>query len=321
MVRICITLAVLLPGVLSAEPIDETWLRDQLAPAEAEHARRQARTKVADGLTVDAPKTASADDQSPAAAAPEQKQVNKYTETATTAEQESPNETSPPEPARVNKYGTGTPAKSGKAPAHNAMPSDPDIYIPPPRVNTVSTTRSTVFNNETRTFGIVLGTWARAHIERRVSNADNGPVEVILDEDINGNKRDLPAGTVLFGPKGFNQTAQRLDVTLTHGITPDGSEFDISATVYDAHKVSGLTGSVVRQRGDEIRSAASSGALASAQTLMATTIDSAAAGAVVDSIAQTGSELLNNEQQYVRTPRAFIQESPQPVFIRIDQTF
>ena len=224
-------------------------------------------------------------------------------------------------PTTVNKYDTGKRPIANASPVQTVKPNDPDIYIPPPRLNTVSTSRSTVFNTETRPFGILLGTWARAHITRSVSNADNGPVEVTLDEDMNGQKRLLPAGTTLFGQKGFNPTSQRLDVTLTHGVTPDGQEFALSATVYDERKVSGLAGSVVRQRSDEIRSAASNGALASARTLMATTLDGAAGGAVADGIAQAGDELLSNEQQFMRRPRAFIQVSPQPVFIRIDRTF
>jgi hypothetical protein len=48
-------------------------------------------------------------------------------------------------------------------------------------------------------FGFPIGTWFQAQIERRITNADNGQVEVILDKDVPGKTKVLPAGTVLFG--------------------------------------------------------------------------------------------------------------------------
>jgi len=47
---------------------------------------------------------------------------------------------------------------------------------------------------------------------------------------------------------------------------------------------------VVRQRGTEIQSAASKGALASAKALMAATVDNAAAGVIADGVGQVGDE-------------------------------
>ncbi len=84
-----------------------------------------------------------------------------------------------------------------------------------------------MYAHKSRTFGIVIGTWFKAHIERRVTNADNGQVEVTLDEDVPGKTKTLPAGTVLFGQKAFNQVSQRLDISLSNGIMPEGIEFDL----------------------------------------------------------------------------------------------
>jgi len=101
----------------------------------------------------------------------------------------------------------------------------------------------------------------------------------------------------------------------------DGFEFDVVATVYDKSKVSGLSGSVVRQRGTEIQSAASKSALASAKALMTATVDNAAAGVLADGVGQVGEELLNHERRLIREPRFLIQVSPQPVLVSVNQTF
>lgn len=185
---------------------------------------------------------------------------------------------------RDSHAGDSVPASVTKQPRKRPTSSDPDIYIPPPRIETESTTHSQVYAKQSRAFGITIGTWFRAHIERRITNADNGQVEVTLDEDVPGKTRSLPAGAVLFGQKSFNQVSQRLDISLSNGITPTGVEFDVVATVYDKTKVSGLSGSVVRQRGTEVKSAASKGALASAKALMTATIDNSAAGALADGV-------------------------------------
>jgi hypothetical protein len=112
-----------------------------------------------------------------------------------------------------------------------------------------------------------------------------------------------------------------LDISLSNGITPEGFEFDLVATVFDKSKVSGLSGSVVRQRGTEIQSAASKGALASAKALMAAMLDNAAAGVIADGVGQVGDESLNNERRLIRELRFLIQVTPEPVLVRVNQTF
>lgn len=310
-------LLLVIPPLAVAEPIDEAWLRDQLAPAEAAHAQREARTPVAEGLTVpgkaptpsatsalEAPSTAAPATANPAAI---------HTNAAM-------NNSVRPGPAASRP----TTATTGLADPHVAQTSsrtDPDLYVPPPRVATVSTTASKTFDQPAQRFGILLGTWARARIERPITNADNGAVEVILDQALEGPQRTLPVGTMLFGDKGFNTTSQRLDVTLTRGITPEGEEFELVATLYDTRKLSGLAGTVVRERTDEVRSATAKGALSSARTLLAATVGQSAAGALADGVVQAGDELLDDEQRFVRPPQALIQVSPQPVLIRIERTF
>ena len=320
---VLLAMVLLLPVTGLAAAIDEDGLRLLLAPSESAHERRNNRSKVSGGLTVPVQRrapvavitpgdVASADIPDPAvlptknasveAPVVAKPQVTKYR-------------------ARERDADVSVSATVSTQPRKRPPPTDPDIYIPPPRIETESTVHSRVYAKKSQAFGITLGTWFRAHIERRITNADNGQVEVTLDEDVPGKTKTLPAGTVLFGQKAFNQVSQRLDISLSNGIMPEGIEFDLVATVYDSTRVSGLSGSVVRQRGTEVKSAASKGALASAKALMTATIDNAAAGALADGVGQAGDELLNNERRFVREPRYLIQVSPQPVLVRVNQTF
>jgi hypothetical protein len=154
-----------------------------------------------------------------------------------------------------------------------------------------------------------------------VTHPDNGQIEVTLAEDVPGSSRTLPAGTVLFGQQSFNPMSQRLDISLSQGITPAGEEFSLVASVYDHTKVSGLAGSVQRQRDAEVRSAAAKRALTAAQALLSTSLDTAGAGELAEGVGQVGDELLDNERRLVREPAVLIQVSPQPVLVRVNQTF
>jgi len=323
---VVLAIVLLMPVVVSADTLDENTLRELLAPAEAAHARRTARAKVSGGVTVPAnPGQAAA--ETPSEPTEASVTIEASAPAVAPAEGVSAERSAAAARPQVTKYGTQAPHTSvpvtapvTQAPRPRPTPSDPDIYIPPPRLDTASTTQSQVFTQETRTFGITLGTWFQASIQRRITNADNGQVEVTLDEDVPGRTQTLPAGTVLFGQKSFNPVSQRLDISLANGITPEGHEFALVATVYDRTKVSGLAGSVQRQRDAEMTSAAAKGALTAAQALLSTTLDTAAAGAIADGVGQVGDELLDNERRYIREPAVLIQVSPQPVLVRVNQT-
>ncbi len=330
MVRVLVALVLALPAVSLA--LDEYELRSLLAPAEAEHAAREGRAKVSDGLKVkprrrpalgpsvfgepesDAPEPAAPPPGRPASSP------------------QAPSETPQAAPSpRVRKYGDGAekpPAASpaaASAPRRPAQaskprPSDPDIYIPPPRLQTTKSSRTVVYGEERKDFGIVLGTWMPAKLVRSVTSADNAATEVILTEDVEGRRRVLPAGTTLFGDKRFNSASERLEVVFTRGITPDGQEFSLVASLYDGRKLSGLSGVVVRRREEEVAVAVQKGALTAAGGIVGASVDPTG-GAIARGVADAGSELLETERRYIRQPQAFIQVSPQDVLVRVDQTF
>jgi hypothetical protein len=322
-----LVMVLLMPVAVSADTLDEDALRQLLAPAEASHARRNARAKVSGGVTVPAKPSSDVVEPLPQTAEDSGSQDAPASITESAEGTGGAESTAAGRP-HVTKYRTRSnpadvPAPGPGTPTVRPQPrrTDPDIYIPPPRLDTASTTQSQVFAQETRRFGITLGTWFRANLERRITNADNGQVEVTLAEDVPGNTRMLPAGTVLFGQKSYNQVSQRLDISLSQGITPAGEEFSVVASVYDHTKVSGLAGSVQRQRDAEVRSAAAKGALKTAQALLSTTLETTGAGAIADGVGQVGDELLDNERRFIHEPAVLIQVSPQPVLVRVNQTF
>ena len=324
---ILLAIVLLMPVVASADTLDEDALRQLLAPAEAAHARRDTRAKVSGGVTVPTPSASSVVEPPPQAAeaSGSADAPALITESAGGA---GGAESSVAARPQVTKYRTradsaDVPVPGPGTPTVRPQPSrtDPDIYIPPPRLDTASSTQSQVFTPETRRFGITLGSWFRANLERQITNADNGQVEVTLAEDVPGSLRTLPAGTVLFGQKSFNQVSQRLDISLSQGITPAGEEFALVASVYDHTKVSGLVGSIQRQRDAEVRSSAAKGALTTAQALLSTSLETAGVGAIAEGVGQVGDELLDHERQFIREPAVLIQVSPQPVLVRVNQTF
>ena len=140
----------------------------------------------------------------------------------------------------------------------------------------------------------------------------------IRDPISRGLKR--PAGTTLFGDKRFNSSSERLGVVFTRGITPDGQEFSLIASLYDSRKLFGLSGVVVRRREEEVAVAAQKGALTAAGGIIGSTVDPTGC-AIAQGVADAGSELLETERYYIRQPQAFIQVSSQDVLVRVDQSF
>ncbi len=335
MVRLLVALVLAFPAVSLA--LDEDELRDLLAPAEAEHAARDSRAKVSDGLKVKPRRRTALGPAVFGAPVPDEPAPPSPSPSAPVVPMPASASQAPSEPPRaaptphVNKYGRGgenSPVEasaaagaSGRpAQASKSRPSDPDIYIPPPRLQTTKSSRTVVYGEERKDFGIVLGTWMAAKLVRPVTSADNAATEVILTEDVEGRRRVLPAGTTLFGDKRFNSASERLEVVFTRGITPDGQEFSLVASLYDSRKLSGLSGAVVRRREEEVAVAAQKGALTAAGGIIGSTVDPTG-GAIARGVADAGSELLDNERRYIRQPQAFIQVSPQDVLVRVDQSF
>jgi len=171
-------------------------------------------------------------------------------------------------------------------------------------------------------FGIRLGTWMEGNINRNTSNAEPGLVEITLTADIIGDKKTLKTGTLLFAQKQFNASTKRLEMMVQKGITPSGQEFKIAGLIFDTQKVSGLSGIVDMDNANSVKRGASKGLIAAAGTAAAKSAAGAtpfgsAASASVDSVLQDQSNVVEQTTGQQLT----IYVSPQPLLIRVDQTF
>jgi hypothetical protein len=194
-----------------------------------------------------------------------------------------------------------------------------DIYIPPTR----QTTSNQIVSDAIPTslvFGVRLGTWIKANLNRDTSSAEPGTVEVAVTEDVVGDKRTLPAGTMLFAVKVLNNATKRMEMTVTNGITPKGQEFKVRGLIFDPLKVSGLSGLYQIDEQNIAKHGAQKGAVAAVgaatQTLGRLNPLAAAGGAVTQSVLSDTSGAV----EYNR-PTAVIYVSPQPLLIRVEERF
>lgn len=197
--------------------------------------------------------------------------------------------------------------------------SNQNIYIAPARQNSTNQMVSDAIP-ATLVFGIRLGTWMPANLNRDTSSAEPGSVELSISEDVIGDKRTLPAGTVLFANKRLNSATKRMEMVVTHGITPSGQEFKLRGIIFDPLKVSGLSGiyqvdeKAVAKRGVQKGVVAAVGA--AAQSLGGLNPLAIAGGAATQSVlSDAGGAVEYN------APTAVIYVSPQPLIIRVEERF
>jgi hypothetical protein len=262
----------------------------------------------------------------PASAAASAQQSTKYASPASSTASNTPAAKSAANPAarsaaaervRVPAVGASAPIPGPAA----AMPAAlPVAEIPPPAPADAITTDA-VAPNLKRYFGIPLGTWFRVELTRSISSAENGQIELTVADDVPGAHRILPAGSLLFADKTYNDATKRLDCRLVRGITPKGYEFTLHASCYDLQRQAGLNGIVnVNQQAVASRSV-KSGVLSAM---------GAAAGAVAgtSSIATQGvrgavGSITSDAQQAneeTAPPIYTIYVSPQVLLVRMDDS-
>jgi hypothetical protein len=159
-----------------------------------------------------------------------------------------------------------------------------------------------------------------AALSRSTSSAEPGTVELTLSADVDGDKRTLPAGTVLFAAKNLNSSTKRMELLITHGITPSGQEFKMRGIVFDPQKISGLPGIFVVDDKNIVKHGTQKG-LTAAVGAVAKTFNgnplAAAGGAATESVmSDTGTAM-----EYNNAPTAVIYVSPQSLIIRVEERF
>lgn len=254
----------------------------------------------------------------------------------------------PNEPAKSSKYGSskhGTGAKTAvkkpttkkkrvaKKPGGVLAPgvvevsgvpgvSDTsNLYTPPPRSSAVSGGQAIVADavHSTVAFGVRLGTWLNASLGRNTTSGDSGSVELTLTSDVIGDRRTLPAGTVLFADKALNNITKRMEMVVTHGITPTGLEFEMRGMVFDPQKTPGLAGIYVLDKKEVVARGATKGAIAAVGAAVGS-LGGGAAGAATNAATQS---VLNDANQVTEgnAVQAVIYVSPQALIIRVEKQF
>jgi hypothetical protein len=215
--------------------------------------------------------------------------------------------------------GTADPVPA--APSAVAAPAgDSHIYIPPPMSSGAG---KPVVDAVTpaANFGIRLGSWIEAELKRNTTSAETGAVELVVTASFAGDRGTLPAGTVVFADKGLNATTKRMEMRVTHGITPAGKEFDMQGLIFAPDKVPGLAGVFVLNRKEVVTSGVTKGALAAVGAAVGQVtgnpVTSAATNAATSSVLNDTAQAsqFNNGQQ------AVIYVSPQPLLIRVERQF
>lgn len=168
-------------------------------------------------------------------------------------------------------------------------------------------------------YGIPFGQWVKVRLEREVTNADNGDIELYLVDPLSGKKRDVEAGTILFANKQFNEATKRMDLTVSKAIKPNDETISLKAVVYDSNKISGLAGTLERDRIGEAKSAIGRSTLQVVDTVVDSTKGQSVAGQASGNVA---NEMLAHEGRYLeKAPNALIRVYPQDAYIRIVESF
>ena len=187
------------------------------------------------------------------------------------------------------------------------------IYIPTMTDGkTKNVGKFATFEQHINGFGVPMGTWVKASIRREVSSGDQGDIEIILEQDIDGKNKSIPAGTVIYASKTFNQNTRRLSLRGTKAVTPDGEEISNFITQgYDLKKVEGLDGIIERNREEVYKDSLWDATVEAAGNVVKDAIPSAASSVV--------SSVQNLEKSQGQAIPYVITVSPQSLYLRIER--
>lgn len=220
--------------------------------------------------------------------------------------------------SQSSKYSSTSTAQRTGPVAKSREMVNKDIYVPPPRNSSTTSSTAGAIIFDKHNYGIKMGTWMKAELLRPASSAESGQIEFRLLAPIEGRYKSLPAGTELFANKSFNEANRRLEALTTTAITPDGDEIKgVSAYLYSLDQTAGIVGTIIRDREGETIAAG-------AGTLLATAADTlpGSGNIAANAAANFSQELLDNERQAApQRPKAIIQVVPQVVWLKVSKSF
>jgi hypothetical protein len=234
---------------------------------------------------------------------------------------------SPVKDAQDAKPATGSAGKSTSLSIPSVRNSSKGLYIAPSlrrssRGHSVSNTAA-VDQPEIRSilFGIRIGTEIDVELVGGASNVQNGLMKFRVNQTVTGDKRSLPVNTLLFARPTAVLGSPRLFTSQTmKGITPDGKEFLLKASIRAEDRQPGLVAYVVND-GKTLYRAASEGKTALADNLLSLAPD----GVIVDAGKAAAGQVLQENQSESRAKYGsgvyVVQANPQPAVIEIEETF
>lgn len=226
--------------------------------------------------------------------------------------------------------GSERPTQKGRGahvPSATSAPSGPlgqrDRYIPPSWsvLQGSGSFDTDQVKQKGQRFGIHLGTRINGEIRRVVTNVERNLCEIYVTQDVVGDRRNIPKGSVLFADKSLNMGTKRLEFATVKGITPDKTEFVIKAYVMDVGEMAGLSGAISTD-GKTVQRSVSKGAYAVGRQMVSALNDGSVVGAGVE--AATDNALGEKETETDKTlgePQYTITVPPQKVILRVEQTF
>ena len=198
-------------------------------------------------------------------------------------------------------------------------PTDDEYYPPPRQVNTAMNLTTDAVVVKDKTYRIAMGTWIEGELTRGVNNLENVQVVIRTTEPIAGKRKILPTGTLFFADKVYNPGTNRLEVRIYKGVTPVGDELVMLATVYDLARHAGLTG-LVQEKNVEVPGF-KKGLLAGGRQIMSDAMPDNPAGTVASTTASTVFSYRGQRIERELSTEYMITVSPQPVLIRVEQSF
>lgn len=199
-----------------------------------------------------------------------------------------------------------------------------NVYIAPSlRLRSSVSNEAAVSQPESKSviFGIRIGTEIDVELVGGASNVQNGWMKFRVTRTVVGDKRHLPLNTLLFAHPTAVQGSPRLFTSSTmRGITPDGLEFSLNASIRANDRQSGLLAYVVND-GKTLYRAADEGKTALAQNLLSL----APGGVMADAGKAAASQVVTEQQSESRVRYGsgvyVVQANPQPAVIEIEETF
>ncbi len=317
----------MLPASLSAEGqgsaiLSEGDIRQMFNALQAERDARAERYSI-ESAAKNFKGGESDDDVPPKAVtekAPIQASPSEETETKQAASETQVNEPASDAPAKLNKYskhggGTGTtqPRQSSGGSPRKVQPAW--VYVPPARQNNSGGGQVWAAESKGMYFGIQRASWIAVNLERNINSAEPGEVTLTVAESVKGRSATLPAGSTLFGQRQYNSATDRLDVSITSGITPSGQEFEITGFLYDASKVAGLDG--VTKKTNIVEGSTRSGGVAAASALLSGIASDSPAGAGISRAGEVILDDQSNEAERKMRPSSVIYVNQQAGWVRL----